>query len=79
MEIVKSIYELAATVVFLGIATGAGREAAKKRGVQFGRPRKLALDQDELARRLVSEGKSVREIASVFNVYPATIYRLAAT
>ena len=59
--------------------TGAGREAAKKRGVQFGRPRKLALDQNELAQRLVSEGNSVREIASVFNVHPATIYRLAAT
>jgi hypothetical protein len=40
---------------------------------------KLSLDQGELARRLVSEGKSVREIASVFNVHPATIYRLAAT
>src|SRR5258708_53608 len=74
--------------IFAGIAeferdlirerTGAGREAAKKRGVRFGRPRKLALDQGELARRLVSEGKSVREIASVFNVHPATIYRLAA-
>jgi DNA invertase Pin-like site-specific DNA recombinase len=57
--------------------TGAGREAAKKRGVRFGRPRKLASDQQELAQRLVSEGKSVREIASVFNVHPATIYRLA--
>ena len=75
--------------IFAGIAeferdlirerTGAGREAAKKRGVQFGRPRKLALDQNELAQRLVSEGNSVREIASVFNVHPATIYRLAAT
>jgi DNA invertase Pin-like site-specific DNA recombinase len=75
--------------IFAGIAeferdlirerTGAGREAAKKRGVQFGRPRKLALDQSELAQRLVSEGKSVREIASVFNVHPATIYRLPAT
>jgi DNA invertase Pin-like site-specific DNA recombinase len=73
--------------IFAGIAeferdlirerTGAGREAAKKRGVRFGRPRKLALDQGELARRLISEGKSVREIASVFNVHPATIYRLA--
>jgi hypothetical protein len=50
--------------VFAGIAeferdlirerTAAGREAAKKRGVRFGRPRKLALDQNELARRLVS-------------------------
>jgi DNA invertase Pin-like site-specific DNA recombinase len=51
--------------------TGAGREAPKKRGVQFGRPRKLALDQGEVAQRLVSEGKSVGEIVSVFNVHPA--------
>jgi len=75
--------------IFAGIAeferdlirerTGTGREAAKKRGVRFGRPRKLTLDQGELARRLVSEGKSVQEIASVFNVHPATIYRLGAT
>jgi hypothetical protein len=75
--------------IFAGIAeferdlirerTGAGREAAKKRGVRFGRPRKLTLDQGELARRLVSEGKAVREIASVFNVHPATIYRLASS
>jgi DNA invertase Pin-like site-specific DNA recombinase len=75
--------------IFAGIAeferdlirerTGAGREAAKKRGVRFGRPRKLTLDQGELARRLVSEGKPVREIASLFNVHSATIYRLAAT
>src|SRR5258708_8890336 len=59
--------------IFAGIAeferdlirerTGAGREAAKKRGVRFGRPRKLTLDQGEVARRLVSEGKAVREIA----------------
>ena len=73
--------------IFAGIAeferdlirerTGAGREAAKKRGVQFGRPPKLTPDQRQLARRLVSEGKSVREIASVFNVHAATIYRLA--
>ncbi len=75
--------------IFAGIAeferdlirerTGAGPKAAKKRGVQFGRPRKLASDQGELARRLVTEGKSVREIASVFKVHPATIYRIAAT
>src|SRR3954470_16673361 len=74
--------------IFAGIAeferdlirerTGAGREAAKLRGVRFERPRKLTLDQGELARGLVSDGKAVREIASVFNVHPATIYRLAA-
>ena len=75
--------------IFAGIAeferdlirerTGAGREAAKKRGVRFGRPRKLTLDQRELAQRLVSEGQAVREVASVFDVHRATIYRLAAT
>ena len=74
--------------VFAGIAeferslirerTSAGRRAAKKRGVQFGRPKKLTLDQGALARRLVAEGRPVREIALVFNVHPATIYRLSA-
>jgi DNA invertase Pin-like site-specific DNA recombinase len=54
--------------IFAGIAeferdlirerTGAGREAAKKRGVRFGRPRKLALVQDELAQRLF--GREIR-------------------
>jgi DNA invertase Pin-like site-specific DNA recombinase len=49
--------------IFAGIAeferdlirerTGAGREAARKRGVRFGRPRKLSLDQERLALRLV--------------------------
>ena len=73
--------------IFAGIAeferdlirerTGAGREAARKRGVRFGRPRKLSLDQEQLARRLVSEGKSVSDIARTFSVHVATIYRLA--
>ena len=67
--------------IFAGIAeferdlirerTGAGREAAR-----FGRPRKLSLDQEQLARRLVLEGKSVSDIARTFNVHVATIYRL---
>ena len=38
---------------------------------------KLTLDQSELARRLVLEGKAVSDIARTFNVYSATIYRLA--
>src|SRR5246127_2103539 len=73
--------------IFAGIAeferalirerTGAGREAARKRGVRFGRPRKLSLDQEQLARRLVLEGKSVSDIARTFNVHVATIYRLS--
>ena len=72
--------------IFAGIAeferdlvrerTGAGREAARKRGVRFGRPRKLSADQEQLARRLVLEGKSASDIARTFSVHVATIYRL---
>ena len=72
--------------VFAGIAeferdlirerTGAGREAAKRRGVRFGRPRKLNPDQVQVACQLLAEGKAVREIARTFNVHEATIYRL---
>ena len=75
--------------VFAGIAeferdlirdrTGAGRDAAKKRGVRFGRPRKLDREQAELASRLVAEGKAVREVAMTFDVHKATIYRLATS
>ena len=72
--------------IFAGIAeferglirerTSAGREAARKRGVRFGRPRKLTPEQENLARRLVSEGKAVQELAAAFKVHAATIYRL---
>jgi DNA invertase Pin-like site-specific DNA recombinase len=74
--------------VFAGIAeferdlirerTGAGREAAKQRGVRFGRPHKLNTDQAEVATQLLAEGKPVRDIARTFNVHEATVYRLAA-
>jgi len=74
--------------VFAGIAeferdlirerTSAGREVARRRGIHFGRPRKLNPEQAKLARRLIDEGKSVREIADTFDVHTATIYRLSA-
>jgi DNA invertase Pin-like site-specific DNA recombinase len=59
--------------------TGAGREAAKQRGVRFGRPRKRNTDQAQVVAQLLVEGKAVRDIARTFNVHEATIYRLAAT
>lgn len=75
--------------VFAGIAeferdlirerTSAGRVAAQERGVRFGRPRKLTPDQTKLTKRLLDEGKLVSEIAQLFGVHVATIYRLAAT
>ena len=73
--------------VFAGIAeferdlirerTGAGRDAARQRGVRFGR-RKLNTDQAQVAVQLLAEGKAVRDVARTFNVHEATIYRLAA-
>src|SRR5437588_12267252 len=75
--------------VFAGIAeferdlirerTGAGRQAAKQRGVKFGRPQKLNKEQQTLALRLLKEGKSVNEVAKTFKVHTATIYRISKT
>ena len=72
--------------VFAGIAefertlilsrTQEGRLAAQARGVAFGRPRKMQPDQQELARELVRDGKSISAVARTFNVHPATIYRV---
>ena len=74
--------------IFAGIAefereliherTGAGRRAAKARGVRFGRPWKLSADQIALARRLIDEGRSVPEVAKILNVHRATLYRAMA-
>ncbi len=71
--------------VFAGIAeferalihqrTSAGREAARRRGVRFGRPPALTADQVTLAKRLVAEGTSVRATAAMLNCHHATLYR----
>jgi DNA invertase Pin-like site-specific DNA recombinase len=71
--------------VFAGIAeferalihqrTSTGRAAAMRRGVRFGRPAKLAQDQLALARRLIEEGRSASEVAAMFKVHRATLYR----
>jgi DNA invertase Pin-like site-specific DNA recombinase len=56
--------------------TRAGRDVAKRRGVRFGRPKTLNVDQHELALHLRAEGKSVKEVAHIFGVDASTIYRL---
>src|SRR3954451_21129638 len=55
--------------------TDEGREAAKRRGVSFGRPQNLRPDQKTLVLALVQEGRSISEVARTFNVHPATIHR----
>jgi len=58
--------------------TGFGRKAAKKRGVKFGRPRKLSTEQAALIVRLSEEGQSAAQIAQTFGVHETTIYRRLA-
>ena len=55
--------------------TSAGRHAAKMKGVRFGRPMKLSVEQVALGRRLISEGRSVRDTARILNCHHATLYR----
>ncbi|HEV2200268.1 MAG TPA: recombinase family protein [Bryobacteraceae bacterium] len=57
----------------------AGLQAAKQRGVRFGRPRKLKPEELQAACKLVAEGKPIRDVAKAFKVHETTIYRLAAT
>ncbi|NRA87926.1 MAG: recombinase family protein [Rhizobiales bacterium] len=56
--------------------TSAGRKEAMKRGVRFGRPKKLSPEQKKLVMRLIGEGISIQEIAKTFKVNRSTIYRL---
>ena len=51
--------------------------AAQRRGVRFGRPPKLYAEQQAFVRRLMTKGHSAKEIAQLFGVHVATIYRMA--
>ncbi len=53
-----------------------GLRDARKRGVLFGRPKKMRPDQQQLAQELLKQGRSISEVARTFNVHPATIYRI---
>lgn len=55
--------------------TRAGVKAAQARGVQFGRKRKLTPQQIIHARKLIESGDAVPQIAKLFSVDRATIYR----
>jgi DNA invertase Pin-like site-specific DNA recombinase len=55
-----------------------GPQAARAKGVRFGRPRKLTPHQTREALKRVESGESLREIALSFNVDHSTISRLKA-
>jgi len=58
--------------------TGAGRKAAMKRGVKFGRPPKFNAEQMALVGRLADEGQTAAQIATTFGVHESTVYRCLA-
>lgn len=53
-----------------------GLRNARKRGVLFGRPKKMRSDQQQLAQAPLKQDHSISEIARTFTVYPATLYRI---
>ena len=57
--------------------TSKGRKYAMKRGVKFGRPKKMSKEQIDLIITLREDGKSVQELARMFKVNRSTIYRLS--
>jgi DNA invertase Pin-like site-specific DNA recombinase len=59
--------------------THAGVKAAKRRGVKFGRKRKLTPEQLDHARKLIDKGEHDRQgIADLFKVSRTTLYRALA-
>jgi DNA invertase Pin-like site-specific DNA recombinase len=59
--------------------TANGRARARSLGTRFGRPQKLTPDKLILAGQLISEGTSARQVASILDVHPATLYRRLST
>ena len=55
--------------------TRAGVKDAKKRGVKFGRKKKLAPAQITKARKRIEAGERVEDVAALWNVGRTTLYR----
>lgn len=55
--------------------TQAGMKEARRRGVKFGRKPKLSAPQVAKARKLIEQGERVEDVAAVWNVGRATMYR----
>ena len=58
--------------------TRAGVNAAKSRGVKFGRKPKLSRQQIDHARKLIDSGELTKDVAEILNVDRTTIYRAVA-
>ena len=58
--------------------TQAGMKEARRRGVKFGRKKKLAPAQIMKARTLIEAGERVEDVAALWNVGRTTLYRALA-
>jgi DNA invertase Pin-like site-specific DNA recombinase len=58
--------------------TRAGVNAAKRRGVKFGRKRKLTPQQIAHAQKLIDDGQRREDVADLLNVNRTTLYRALA-
>lgn len=58
--------------------TSVGRSAAKARGVRFGPKPSLTPEQIAHGRKLQEEGQAVSQIAGLFQVHRAIVYRALA-
>ena len=58
--------------------TRAGVKAAQKRGVKFGRKRKLTPQQITHARKQIEAGERREDVAALLNVDRTTLYRALA-
>lgn len=56
----------------------AARDARRARGQHVGRPKALAPDKADLARRMHASGESAKTIAATLGVSAATVYRVVA-
>src|ERR1039457_4965010 len=58
--------------------TRAGMKEARRRGVKFGRKKKLSPAQVANARKLIDAGERVEDVAALWNVGRTTLYRALA-
>jgi DNA invertase Pin-like site-specific DNA recombinase len=58
--------------------TQAGMKEARRRGVKFGRKKKLTPLQIAKARKLIEAGERVEDVAALWNVGRTTLYRALA-
>ena len=62
----------------IGERTHAGLDAAKARGVKFGRKPKLTRQQVQQAVKLIAQGERPADVAASFHVGRTTLYRALA-